>query len=1303
MNIRNRLFLLCFIILVFSLFIGSPIVSVAANRISGEDRYGTAVKISNLGWSSGSTENAVLVTGEDFPDALCAVPLAQKYNAPILLTNKSVLDERVDAELKRLGVKNVYIIGGTGVISSGIEGQIEAKGINCIRIAGKDRYETAIKIAKLLDTNKNVIIATGNDYPDALSIASIAAKLGIPILLTQKGELPQIVKEYINEKQISKSYIVGGTGVISDTVKDATPNPIRLSGNNRYETNVAIMQEFASILNFNDLYIAIGEGPNGDEFADALSGAALASKKSSPVILAYKELSKAIGDFIKLKASTSSTIVALGGSAVVPEKVLNDIYRYIYEAKLSKRYDKAGIYGPTQGIDTISGNVAISSANIILQNTTIDGDLILTEDIGNGNVELRNVTVKGTTLVRGGGPNSVVMYNFNGEKVIVNVPDGGNVRLVAKGDTNVKSLVMSSNGKLEESSLDGNGFTVVDIPAGVQIVLMGDFDIVNVEANGTSLDIKSGEINNLNILENADNSNINLSNGVVVNNLKVDTSSSVSGQGRVENAAINSQGVIIEQKPNQIIVKEGITASVGGQQQTGNSIPVSGGGGGVPVATITDIDDITANVNQNDSYTLPTTVTAKMSDNTTKTLSIVWDPAVVDTSIVGILNFEGTVEGYRKKVILTLTVMGIEDNTHIEVGNTIENIANGGIVAQKGEWVYYKNNFDNGSIYKVKTDNTARVKLNNHDSDSINVVDNWIYYRFYDGLYRMRTDGTSNTRLVYGGVCNIHVVGDWIYYSTNTVAGNFYKMKIDGTENTRISDDYVQLFSIVGDWIYYNSNSDNKLYKMRSDGSGKIKLTDDLVRCFAVDGEWIYYNNDSFYKMKIDGTSKTKISSENLYYFNITDNCVFYSNGDGILYKFNVDGTGKTEIISANTHMLCISDNWIYYLDFMDNKLYRVRTDGSNNQQFRDESVISNIGDIYVSVQIGESYTPPERVIATMSDCSIKEVEVSWVTTPTIVDISQEGIYTYEGDVQGYSRQVALEVTVVAQKNLETGNTNGNVVNSGNAAQKGDWIYYRNGSDGDKLYKVKNDGSEKTKLDDDRAININVVDDWVYYSNYSDYYGIYKIKTDGTERTKLSEDMTTELSVVGDWIYYNNDWQKGCRLYKIRTDGTDRTQLNEDYSGYINVSGDWIYYTNIYNGYKVYKVKTDGTKKTDLGFNGFSTIVENDWIFYHFQGQLYKAKTDGSGKTKLTNSVYFDMSYINLNEGWIYFVNSLDGNKLYKVAINGEDQMKVIDDIFGREYSETGIVNDWIYYYSRSDNNRLYRIKKDGSQKQLVD
>lgn len=300
------------------------------DRLYGADRYETSVKISEAGWQH--SDYVVLVDGENFPDALCAAPLAKLVGAPILLTEHDGLNKNTKEEIKRLNPKTVYIIGKYGAVSKSAEDEISALNITVNRLGGTNRYETsaivASEVQKLNEANKaeidEVALASGDGYADALSIASIAASKGMPILLTSRDSLPGSINSFINSNKstIKDSYIIGGTACISQSIYNAVPGALRLSGEDRYETNEKVMSWFKDDLKFDNVYVVIGGGPNGNEFADALCGSALASKTSSPIILTNKSLASKTESLMKFVLKNSSKVIALGGNAVVPESII---------------------------------------------------------------------------------------------------------------------------------------------------------------------------------------------------------------------------------------------------------------------------------------------------------------------------------------------------------------------------------------------------------------------------------------------------------------------------------------------------------------------------------------------------------------------------------------------------------------------------------------------------------------------------------------------------------------------------------------------------------------------------------------------------------------------------------------------------------------------------------------------------------------------------------------------------------------------------------------------------------------------
>ena len=290
--------------------------SIQVKRLYGVDRYQTCSQIVDEGWKSSNC--AVIVSGADFPDALSAAALAKKYNAPILLNGSERLDNNTYYEINRLNIKKAFIVGGTNIISSIAEDELHAMKINSERFYGADRTATSVVIAEQIGTSNGIILAADSDYADALSAAPIAAKLQIPIILIPKNSVPASVANFIKNRTIPKTYVLGGQDLISDTAASEFPNVNRITGENKYERNINIINTFSSQLNLHSVCLAYSEN-----FADALSGSAFASLNGNPTILVGNESSKVTKNFIHEKGINK--VYVLGGTGAISEATLNDL------------------------------------------------------------------------------------------------------------------------------------------------------------------------------------------------------------------------------------------------------------------------------------------------------------------------------------------------------------------------------------------------------------------------------------------------------------------------------------------------------------------------------------------------------------------------------------------------------------------------------------------------------------------------------------------------------------------------------------------------------------------------------------------------------------------------------------------------------------------------------------------------------------------------------------------------------------------------------------------------------------------
>lgn len=204
-------------------------------------------------------------------------------------------------------------------------------------------------------------------------------------------------------------------------------------------------------------------------------------------------------------------------------------------------YEKAGVY--TAG--TVDGSLEIKAADVTLQDTVINGNLVISENVGDGNVKLKNVTVKGNTYVRGGGLNSIIAEDSTFKLIIVDKTDN-KVRFVAFGNTIVDSVNMISGGKLEEQNLSGSGFGTVIINEESKstdpVILVGKFESIDVKAANFIIDIE-GTIGDLKVDSTAKNTTVNISRDSSIVSLSIYASVTLTGTGKVESAVLQASNI----------------------------------------------------------------------------------------------------------------------------------------------------------------------------------------------------------------------------------------------------------------------------------------------------------------------------------------------------------------------------------------------------------------------------------------------------------------------------------------------------------------------------------------------------------------------------------------------------------------------------------------------------------------------------------------------------------------------------------------------------------------------------------------
>ncbi|OFI05873.1 N-acetylmuramoyl-L-alanine amidase LytC precursor [Clostridium acetireducens DSM 10703] len=310
----------------------SSVKAASVNRKGGGDRYTTAEKVAEEIFRS--SDNVVLVNGTGYADAVSATPLAKNLKAPILLTKGETLEKDVLDTINKLGAKNIYIVGGEGVVKEEIVKELKDKDFNVERLAkkGGTRFDTnavvAREIIKRTDAKEAILVNGKDGYSDALSVASIAAKLNAPVLITSSSGIDKSVKDVIEDFDL-KVQAVGGEAVVPDSIVNAVNGTRIAKGANRFETNLAVLNYYKDQLEFDNIYLASGGNDSVKNFADALVASAAAAKTGSPVVLgglgANEAQQKAANDFIEYNMNKYTNIIIIGSTGVIKEKVEKDL------------------------------------------------------------------------------------------------------------------------------------------------------------------------------------------------------------------------------------------------------------------------------------------------------------------------------------------------------------------------------------------------------------------------------------------------------------------------------------------------------------------------------------------------------------------------------------------------------------------------------------------------------------------------------------------------------------------------------------------------------------------------------------------------------------------------------------------------------------------------------------------------------------------------------------------------------------------------------------------------------------------
>lgn len=616
---------------------------------------------------------------------------------------------------------------------------------------------------------------------------------------------------------------------------------------------------------------------------------------------------------------------------------------------------------------------------------------------------------------------------------------------------------------------------------------------------------------------------------------------------------------------------------------------------------------------------------------------------IIITAIVLFFSFIG---------LFQLKSYGYFENSNDKVGNTSGNIYNQGNSGEDANYIFFSNYDDNGKLYKMDKNTKKRTKLCDDIPKYINVSDEKIYYsNLSDGekIYSISSNGTERNKIGEFSAEYVRVSGDYIYYSNVDDDNYLYKMKLNGTKNRKILSDYVHLFNIVDNKIYYVKN--DSIFSISKNGNFKTRVyrTNKLVDAVSINDDAQFVGNEIYFSNK------------------------GYDNKDKFLCKADMSNFKIERLTDENVKDINVYGDYIYYINEFDGEsLYTMKTDGSSRKKIKDGPIseINVVGDyIFFFKDIHNEIYSMNMETRSQKKLSNNNPSEAYVYNKNIV-------YTTDNI-----------------KDKRRGNLN---------------VIYPN-SNREKMLSYVEDGWQKI---------VGLENEWVYFIQNTEkeknlLKKLHRVKIDGGKEEEIISDFQwTDVKVKGEYLYgVNINAGNNFSLVKEKVGshkeeeilskiGNDLDPLRQEVNIKINVITDkWIYYSVMYNfkdskiTNELYRCQLTGKDNELISKEKITNLLEYKGnIFYSTNGNLYTMNLDGSQKNKILGEKSDNVYLLDIDNDWIYYKCGKDGNRIYKVKVNGKDKQRVFNN---RSSSFIGVDKEYIYFQHDSKPGKQNIIKNN--------
>lgn len=573
------------------------------------------------------------------------------------------------------------------------------------------------------------------------------------------------------------------------------------------------------------------------------------------------------------------------------------------------------------------------------------------------------------------------------------------------------------------------------------------------------------------------------------------------------------------------------------------------------------------------------------------------------------------------------------------------------IAQQVGDWIYYLDDSQEGSLCKVNTDGTQATKLYDLKAKSFFILDNWIYYIKSDSIYyddgilaRIRLDGTMDTEIFvpeYSSVRTLNYTDGFIVFD----AGEIYKMSIKDLKPVIIKDSVDgDTACIDGKFISVDYNTITT-YDLKNDKEITTTLNESIGNV-VIDAQWIYYlkyhireSRYTLEKLSHDGSQKVIVLKDLILAndLQLFDDYLYFSaryyteDGQGYYALHKTSTKGKNleilpkELIDADTEIDTVISGTLYYSNNPYIAFYNIKDNSftykalPNTYTKEENTVMNEKGNIYFIKDQGLMELAPDLTVKDITPSSLSSSEIE------LEDISALAYDNGIMALKGYWTD--LYILNMKKNSLYTIKGTDKFCDLVGIDNK--FVYIKEDMDEDYLYKLYRlplgvtDFSKKQFICDTDEVYFE--DGYIINQTARPVFpedALYKIDLNTLQSTRINSHFVYDVTVANDYLYYPRGTDGAVYKANMKDGRYKRIFQNDIYISNLISNKDTLFMGTWLNGSKFFSCDLDGQNAKTIADESIDFFIgANDQYAIYKASYKFTRYTPGSEKPEILSEL----------------------------------------------------------------------------------